>query len=102
VKSHVGAIGRHAVDARHRPEQKVGDITQLEPNIPRASSNMRFNDQPYYKDEPMTPLNKALMTFASYPPAGPHPPVAQGGRRKRGLDKNVGRALYTRVRAAVA
>ena len=50
---------------------------------------MRFMMDRYYKDEPMTPLNKALMTFASYN-AGPGR-MAQLRREtaKRGLDPNV-------------
>jgi membrane-bound lytic murein transglycosylase MltF len=50
---------------------------------------MRFMMDQYYKDEPMTPINKALMTFASYN-AGPG--RIRGLRKeteKRGLDPNI-------------
>ena len=50
---------------------------------------MRFMMDQYYKDDPMDPLNKGLMTFAAYN-AGPG--RIQGLRReaeKRGLDPNV-------------
>ena len=50
---------------------------------------MRFMMDQYFKDEPMTELNKGLMTFASYN-AGPGR-VRQLRREaeKRGLDPNV-------------
>ena len=50
---------------------------------------MRFMMDQYYKDEPMDPVNKALMTFASYN-AGPGR-IRQLRREteKRGLDPNV-------------
>jgi len=50
---------------------------------------MRFMMDQYFKDDPMDPLNKALMTFASYN-AGPGR-VRQLRREaeKRGLDPNV-------------
>jgi membrane-bound lytic murein transglycosylase MltF len=50
---------------------------------------MRFMMDQYYKDEPMDPLNKTLMTFASYN-AGPGR-VRQLRREteKRGLNPNV-------------
>ena len=89
VKSHVGAIGVMQLMPATGAEQKVGDITQLEPNIHAGIKYMRFMINQYYKDEPMTPLNKALMTFASYN-AGPGR-IRQLRREaeKRGLDKNV-------------
>jgi membrane-bound lytic murein transglycosylase MltF len=70
-------------------ELKVGDISEIEPNIHAGVKYMRFMMDQYFKDEPMDNLNKALMTFASYN-AGP-------GRlrqlrletQKKGLDCNV-------------
>ena len=89
VRSHVGAIGVMQLMPATGKEQNVGDISQLEPNIHAGIKYMRFMIDQYYKDEPMTPLNKALMTFASYN-AGPGR-VRQLRREaeKRGLDKNV-------------
>jgi membrane-bound lytic murein transglycosylase MltF len=89
VRSHVGAIGVMQLMPATGREQDVGDITQLEANIHAGIKYMRFMVNQYYKDEPMTPLNKALMTFASYN-AGPGR-VRQLRREaeKRGLDKNV-------------
>ena len=70
-------------------ELDVGDIRQLEPNIHAGIKYMRFMMDQYYKDEPMTSMNKALMTFASYN-AGPGR-LRQLRREasRRGLDPNV-------------
>ena len=89
AKSQVGAIGVMQVMPATGKELKVGDITQLDPNIHAGVKYMRFMIDQYYKDEPMTPLNKGLFTFASYN-AGPGR-VRQLRREaeKRGLDPNV-------------
>jgi membrane-bound lytic murein transglycosylase MltF len=89
AKSHVGAIGVMQLMPATGKEQNVGDISQIEPNIHAGIKYMRFMIDQYYKDEPMTPMNKLLMTFASYN-AGPGR-VRQLRREaeRRGLDKNV-------------
>ena len=89
VKSPVGAIGVMQVMPPTGKELNVGDISLVEPNIHAGVKYMRFMMDRYYKDEPMTPLNKGLMTFASYN-AGPGR-VRQLRREtaKRGLDPNV-------------
>jgi membrane-bound lytic murein transglycosylase MltF len=89
VKSPVGAIGVMQIMPPTGRELKVGDISQIEPNIHGGVKYMRFMMDQYYKDEPMDNLNKALMTFASYN-AGPGR-VRQLRREteKRGLDPNV-------------
>jgi membrane-bound lytic murein transglycosylase MltF len=89
VKSPVGAVGIMQVMPPTGKELKVGDITQLEPNIHAGVKYMRFMMDQYYADEPMDELNKGLMTFASYN-AGPGR-VRQLRREaeKRGLDPNV-------------
>jgi hypothetical protein len=89
VKSPVGAIGVMQVMPPTGKALKVGDISDIEPNIHAGVKYMRFMMDQYFKDEPMDNLNKALMTFASYN-AGP-------GRlrqlrletQKKGLDPNV-------------
>ena len=89
VKSPVGAIGVMQVMPPTGKELKVGDITEVEPNIHAGVKYMRFMMDQYFKDEPMDNVNKALMTFAAYN-AGP-------GRlrqlrletAKRGLDPNL-------------
>jgi membrane-bound lytic murein transglycosylase MltF len=89
VKSPVGAIGVMQVMPPTGKELKVGDITELEPNIHAGVKYMRFMVDRYYANEPMDNLNKGLMTFASYN-AGPGR-VRQLRReaKERGLDPNV-------------
>ena len=89
VKSPVGAIGVMQVMPPTGRELNVGDISKVEPNIHAGVKYMRFMMDQYFKDEPMTELNKGLMTFASYN-AGPGR-VRQLRREtaKRGLDPNV-------------
>ena len=89
VKSQVGAVGVMQVMPTTGKELGVGDISQLEPNIHAGVKYMRFMIDRYYKDEPMTPLNKGLMTFASYNagPARVRQLRQEAGRR--GLDPNV-------------
>ena len=89
VKSPVGAIGVMQVMPPTGRELKVGDISEIEPNIHAGVKYMRFMMDEYYKDEPMDDLNKGLMTFASYN-AGPGR-VRQLRREaeKRGLNPNV-------------
>ncbi len=69
-RSHVGALGVMQVMPKTGAELKVGDIRQLEPNIHAGVKYIRFMMDRYYADEPMTDLDKALFTFASYN-AGP-------------------------------
>ena len=89
VKSPVGAVGVMQVMPPTGKELKVGDISEIEPNIHAGVKYMRFMMDQYFKDEPMDDLNKGLMTFASYN-AGPGR-VRQLRREaeKRGLNPNV-------------
>ncbi len=88
AKSAVGAIGVMQIMPATAKDLKVGDISQLEPNVHGGVKYIRFMVDQFYKDEPMTPLNKGLFAFASYN-AGPGR-VAQLRREaaKRGLDPN--------------
>ena len=79
VKSPVGAIGVMQVMPATGKELKVGDITQIEPNIHAGVKYMRFMMDKYFKDEPMDSLNKGLMTFAAYN-AGPGARAAAAAR----------------------
>ena len=89
AKSHVGAIGVMQIMPATGKDLKVGDISQVEPNVHGGIKYMRFMIDQYYKDEPMDETNKVLMTLASYN-AGP-------GRMRqlrretaaRGLDPNL-------------
>jgi membrane-bound lytic murein transglycosylase MltF len=89
AKSPVGAIGVMQVMPATGKDMKVGDITQLEPNIHAGVKYVRFMMNQYYAKEPMDVLNKALFTFASYN-AGPGR-ISQMRKlaAQRGLDPNV-------------
>jgi membrane-bound lytic murein transglycosylase MltF len=89
VKSRVGAVGVMQVMPATGRELAVGDISQIEPNIHAGVKYFRFMVDQYYKDEPMTQLNKGLLTLASYN-AGPNR-IRQLRKEtaRRGLDPNV-------------
>ena len=89
VKSPVGAIGVMQVMPPTGKELKVGDITKVDANIHAGVKYMRFMMDQYYKDDPMDPLNKALMTFASYNAGPGRIRQLRGEAQKRGLDPNV-------------
>jgi len=89
ARSSVGAIGIMQLMPDTGKEQKVGDISKLEPNIHAGVKYMRFVRNEFFEDEPMDDLNKGLFTFASYN-AGPGR-VRQLRREaeRRGLNPNV-------------
>jgi membrane-bound lytic murein transglycosylase MltF len=89
ARSHVGAIGVMQVMPDTGRDLAVGDITKMEPNIHAGVKYIRFMMDQFYKDEPMDPLNKGLMTLASYN-AGPGR-IRQLRREtgRRGLNPNV-------------
>ena len=89
AKSQVGAIGVMQVMPATGKEQNVGDIRQIEPNIHAGIKYMRFMMDQYYRDEPMTPLNKMLMTFASYNAGPGRLRQLRREAEKRRLDPNV-------------
>jgi len=89
AKSRVGAIGIMQLMPATGAEMKVGDITQLEPNIHAGVKYMHQVMDDNFKDEAMAPVDKGLFTFAAYN-AGPG--KVRSLRReaaKRGLDPNV-------------
>jgi len=89
ARSQVGAIGVMQVMPATGKELNVGDITLTESNIHAGIKYMRTTQDAFFKNEPMTELDKGLMTFASYN-AGPG--RVRSLRReaaKRGLDPNV-------------
>jgi membrane-bound lytic murein transglycosylase MltF len=89
AKSPVGAIGVMQVMPATGADMKVGDITQIEPNIYAGVKYMRFMMDNFYKDAPMTPLNKGLFTFASYNAGPGRLNQLRREATKRGLDPNV-------------
>ena len=89
ARSPVGAIGIMQVMPATGKDMKVGDITQLEPNINAGVKYMRFVMNEYFKDEPMDNLNKALMTFASYNAGPGRLRQLRAEAAKKGLNPNV-------------
>jgi membrane-bound lytic murein transglycosylase MltF len=89
VRSPVGAIGVMQVMPATGKELKVGDITQLDANINAGVKYMRFVMDTYYKDEPMTRLDKGLFAFASYNAGPGRIRQLRAEAQKRGLDPNV-------------
>ncbi|HEY8551191.1 MAG TPA: transporter substrate-binding domain-containing protein [Vicinamibacterales bacterium] len=89
ARSRVGAIGVMQVMPATGRDMNVGDIRLVEPNIHAGVKYFRFMIDQFYRDDPMDPLNKGLMTLASYN-AGPGR-IRQLRREtaRRGLDPNV-------------
>jgi membrane-bound lytic murein transglycosylase MltF len=87
-RSQVGAIGVMQVMPKTGAEQKVGDIRELEPNIHAGVKYVRFMMDRYYADEPMTDLDKALFTFASYNAGPARIRQLREKAAARGLDPN--------------
>lgn len=89
ARSHVGAIGIMQIMPATGKGLKVGDIRQLEPNIHGGVKYMRWMIDHYYADEPMTALDKALFSFASYNAGPARVARLRAETKKRGLDPNV-------------
>jgi membrane-bound lytic murein transglycosylase MltF len=70
ARSAAGAVGVMQVLPATGRQLGVGDVTKLDPNIHAGVKYIRFMIDQYFKDEPMTDLDKGLFAFASYN-AGP-------------------------------
>ena len=88
VKSKVGAVGVMQVMPATGQELKVGDISQLEPNIHAGVKYMRFMIDQYFEKEPMDKLNKGLFAFAAYNAGPARIQSLRKEAAKRGLDPN--------------
>lgn len=89
VKSPVGAIGVMQVMPATGKDLAVGDIRQLEPNIHAGVKYIRHLVDVYFKDAPMTPVDKELFAFASYNAGPGRIRQMRDLTAKRGLDPNV-------------
>jgi len=89
AKSKVGAIGVMQVMPATGKDLAVGDIKKVEPNIHAGVKYFRFMVDQFYKDEPMDPLNKGLMTLASYNAGPGRIRQLRKETEKRGLDPNI-------------
>ncbi|CAI1166154.1 lytic transglycosylase F [Serratia quinivorans] len=89
VRSPVGAIGIMQVMPGTGKELKVGDIRKLDPNINAGVKYMRWMIDRYYADEPMTPLDKVLFSFASYNAGPARIARLRTETEKRGFNPNI-------------
>jgi membrane-bound lytic murein transglycosylase MltF len=89
AKSQVGAVGVMQVMPATAKDLKVGDISQVEPNIHAGVKYMRFMIDQYFAKEPMTPINKGLFAFASYNAGPARIRQLRQEAARRGLDPNV-------------
>jgi membrane-bound lytic murein transglycosylase MltF len=89
AKSPVGAIGVMQVMPATGKDLNVGDIRQTEANIHAGVKYMRWMIDNYYKNEPMTELDKGLFAFASYNAGPGRIHQLRKEAAKRGLDPNV-------------
>jgi membrane-bound lytic murein transglycosylase MltF len=89
AKSQVGAIGVMQVMPATGKELKVGDVHQLESNVHAGVKYIRFMVDQYFKDEPMTRLNKGLVAFAAYNCGPGRLSQLRREAKNQGLDPNV-------------
>ena len=89
AKSHVGAIGVMQLMPATGNDMKVGDITQLEPNVHAGVKYFRFMVDQYYSNEPMDTFNKGLFTFAAYNAGPGKVKQLRSIAEQRGLNPNV-------------
>jgi membrane-bound lytic murein transglycosylase MltF len=89
AKSQVGAVGVMQVMPATGKDMKVGDITQLEPNINAGVKYVRFMIDQYFGNEPMDKLNKGLFAFAAYNCGPGRVASLRKEAAKQGLDPNV-------------
>ena len=89
ARSRVGAVGVMQVMPETGKMLGVGDVRQLEPNIHAGIKYIRFMMDEYFKDAPMTDLNKGLMTLASYNAGPARIRQLRQEAARRGLDPNV-------------
>ena len=89
ARSRAGAVGVMQVRPDTGQQLRVGDVTKLDPNIHAGVKYVRFMIDQYFKDEPMTDLDKGLFAFASYNAGPGRVRQLRADAAKRGLDPNV-------------
>jgi len=89
ARSPVGAIGVMQIMPETGKLLKVGDITQLEPNIHAGVKHMRSLMNTFFANEPMDNVNKGLFTFAAYNAGGGRVRALRKEAGERGLNPNV-------------
>jgi membrane-bound lytic murein transglycosylase MltF len=89
ARSPSGAIGVMQVLPATGRDLKVGDITRADPNIHAGVKYVRFMIDRYFKDEPMSELDKGLFAFASYNAGPARVRQLRQEAARQGLDPNV-------------
>jgi membrane-bound lytic murein transglycosylase MltF len=89
ARSPVGAIGVMQVMPATGRDMRVGDVTQIEPNIHAGVKFLRSMMDEYYANEPMDRFNKMLFTFAAYNAGPGRVRELRKTAAERGLDPNV-------------
>jgi membrane-bound lytic murein transglycosylase MltF len=89
ARSAAGAVGVMQVLPATGRQLKVGDVTRLDPNIHAGVKYIRFMIDQYFKDEPMTELDKGLFAFASYNAGPTRVRQLRSETARRRLDPNV-------------
>jgi membrane-bound lytic murein transglycosylase MltF len=89
ARSRAGAVGVMQVRPDTGQQLRVGDVTKLDPNIHAGVKYVRFMIDQYFKDEPMTDLDRGLFAFASYNAGPGRVRQLRADAAKRGLDPNV-------------
>src|SRR4029077_19886702 len=89
VKSHAGAIGVMQVMPATGRELKVGDITQLDPNIHAGVKYIAHIRDERFGNEPMDELNEDLFAFAAYNAGPARIERLRKTGAQRGLNPNV-------------
>ncbi|TYK74122.1 lytic transglycosylase F [Comamonas sp. Z1] len=89
AKSSVGAVGVMQVMPATGKDMNVGNLSETEANIHAGIKYMRWMIDHYYEKEPMTPLDKALFSFASYNAGAGRISSLRKEAAKRGLDPNI-------------
>jgi membrane-bound lytic murein transglycosylase MltF len=89
ARSAAGAVGVMQILPTTGRQLGVGDVTKLDPNIHAGVKYIRFMIDQYFKDEPMTDLDKGLFAFASYNAGPARIRQLRSEAAKRGLDPNV-------------
>lgn len=90
-KSRVGAIGIMQVMPATARDPRIGipNIQELDRNIEAGTKYLRFVIDQYYKDEPMTRIDKALFALASYNAGPAKVAKLRAEAKKIGLDPNI-------------
>jgi membrane-bound lytic murein transglycosylase MltF len=89
VKSHAGAVGVMQVMPATGRELKVGDITQLDPNIHAGVKYIAYIRDEHFGNEPMDELNEDLFAFAAYNAGPARIERLRKTAAQRGLNPNV-------------